>query len=137
MSNKTIKKQSHSDRYQGYKDISPNNECQVWVKDKNPTHSTREAARPYMDCDYWNQLSKEERKWLLQFNSEYYLTEKPKKSKPLHHKDMYVEIYDSNNKRRRNYCLADGRPIHNGPPFSTKSPEDALIEALDLLNKKS
>ncbi len=130
MKKKIFKNQTAEEKYLGLvKDKNGK-----YQKDPHPTQATGSAALPYLDYDYINKLSKEEKEWLYKFNGEYYMD--IKKGKTLHPKDMWVRLYSNNNARRRCYNLTSGVPIPTNPKFSTPSPEDALIEVIDLVNHK-
>ena len=97
--------------------------------------STRVAAKPYLDCDYRNKLDDETRAWLDKFNREYYY-DATNMSKPLHNsKALRVSVHSANTSRRRDYMLHATKSVNPiGKVVGTPSPEDALIEMVDLKN---
>jgi len=137
VANRTRKKQSHSDRHQGYKDISPNAEVHVWVKDRKCVHSTRVASKEYVDYDYLNSLSKEEKAFLKKFTEEYYFDQFSKDTKHLHDKEQIKELRQENELRRRGYLSADAQPLEYIENKKRLSPEDDIIEYIDYLKTKS
>ena len=136
MANKTRKKQSHSDRYLGYKDISPNNTVKIWEKDKNPVHSSRVASKELVDYDYLSKLTAKERRWLTQFTKEYYFNQFDKDKKPLHNKKAITELHSDNNHRRRCYELTDSQPLEFIDKSHKTSLEDTLIDWIDSKKTK-
>jgi len=98
-------------------------------KKYNSYQPTKEVVRDLVDQDYWHKLTKAEKDWLNQFNSEYYYDNIKQDSKLCPNS---VELYIVTGQRRRNFNIAHGRPIPAKNAFGTLSPEDALITAYDF-----
>lgn len=93
------------------------------------------SSRGLLDYDYIHKLSPEDHSWLNKFTKEYYLNMFFKR--PLHRtKKLRLTVYDSANARRRTIEASDCIRITE-VDFGTPSPEDALIEALDLIYGES
>lgn len=103
-----------------------------------------------MDQDYINKLNDDEKKWLSQFNNEYYGNTLNKDwRKNLHMKEQKYEIYDQTNARNRDmynkrykYNEGDINQDHNietlvasKVDFDHASPEDAYGEFMDKEKK--
>lgn len=91
-----------------------------------------------MDYDYLHKLSAEEKKWLQQFNDEYYLGNFAK-PRPLHKKKKQIEeIKEDRYARDSNVPIQLSERAYPEDPhhLSQTSPEDAYIEYLDSRNKK-
>lgn len=64
--------------------------------------SMRRRVRDFVDYDYVNSLSPEEKVWLDKFSREYYLASLDKDGKDIHTPDKYSKaLYNANNARNR------------------------------------
>ncbi len=109
----------------------------------------RRVIREYMDQDYIDKLSPDEKQWLSNFNDEWLTGNfKHKDGKVLHKSWKHEkEIYDRNNARNRDLVsiLKQSGAVNNSPNLAKlvdegqkieqNTTEDTLIKILDFKNK--
>jgi hypothetical protein len=98
-------------------------------------YSKSGTAPDFCDMDYWSKLSKDEKKWLRQFEWEYYYATGLQNDSALHKKlKQKRDIYGRRNATARtvNHALTATGSLSEA---SLPSPEDAIIEAIDRKNK--
>jgi len=95
--------------------------------------STKAAAKEYIDFDYLDKLSPAEREWHNKFVKEYYHNDIAKVH-TLHPKKDFKKLYNNDHARRRELSKYN-TPVILSPNYSQPSPEDAIIEAIDLCRK--
>ena len=94
-------------------------------------------SKGYMDYDYVEQLSDEEKEWLATFNDEYYGNTFRKSGKKLHEEDQDTKraIYRQTNERNRDMYHQRYRMYVDNNFFNestTIGVEDSMVEFLDL-----
>lgn len=93
---------------------------------------TKRGARVFKDIDYYHKLNKEELQWIQKFVAEEY-DNNIAKVLPLNKtKEERKIIYKRDYKRRVDITLHERTPIAIEELASPQSPENALIELIDL-----
>jgi hypothetical protein len=108
---------------------------------KKSTH--RKHVKDFVDQDYIDQLSEDEKTWLSLFNNEYYKSFFPKGQIHLHNSlELKRAVYAAKNSRNRDLygiknCVGMIDSENDVTEVGKDNTEDTLIELLDHLLKKS